>query len=251
MVTEVQYTNIQRVLDDLMEHPMLADLTLEQVVRYTVRFISKHGYNKLYQDKIADLDIHDYRALLPCDVISIIQVKDNKTDICLRSMTDTFGTHIPQEGNCIDPMNNMRAHTPYIPPRKEQYGDGTFKTQGRVLYTSFPEGQVSVAYKAIPVDDDGFPMVIDNEVYLDALEAYIKKQIFTIKFDQQKIPSGVLQNAQQDYAVASKLLLSEFTVPSLSEARTLSAIWNRMILNMREFDNGFINLGNREYLKRH
>ena len=47
MVTEIQYTNIKRVLDDLLDHPMLTDLTLEQVVRHTMRFISKHGYSKL------------------------------------------------------------------------------------------------------------------------------------------------------------------------------------------------------------
>ena len=251
MVTEVQYTNIQRVLESLLDHPMLADLTLEQVVRHTVRFISKHGYNKLYQDKVADIEIHDYRGLLPCDVISIVQVKDTKSDICLRSMTDTFGTHIPQGGDCVDPMNNMRPHMPYIPPRREQFGDWTFKTQGRVLYTSIPEGLVSVAYKAIPVDDDGFPMVIDNEVYLDALEAYIKKQVFTIKFDQQKIPSGVLQNAQQDYAVASKLLLSEFSTPSVSEMETLANIFNTMLPSMHTFRQGFKYNGTKEYLKKH
>lgn len=29
MVTEIQYTSIKRVLDNLLEHPMLRDLTLE------------------------------------------------------------------------------------------------------------------------------------------------------------------------------------------------------------------------------
>ena len=51
MVNEIQYTSIKRVLDNLMDHPMLRDLNLEQVVRYTIRFIQIHGYNKLYQDK--------------------------------------------------------------------------------------------------------------------------------------------------------------------------------------------------------
>lgn len=251
MVTEVRYTTIHRVLDSLKDHPMLADLTLEQAVRYAIRFISKHGYSKLYQDKIADVETHDFRAMMPCDLINIVQVKDLKTGLCLRSMTDNFpmGMQPTPTKDCVDPMNNMRT-MPYIPPRAPMHGDPAFKTQGRVIFTSFPEGMIQIAYKAIPVDEDGFPMLIDNEVYLDALEAYIKKQVFTIKYDQQKIAAGVLQNAQVEYAVASKLLLSEFSTPSPSEAESLAVIWNTMIPRMREFSHGFKDTGTREYLRK-
>ena len=98
---ELQYTNIRRVLDDLTEHPLLRDLTLEQVVRHTVRFIALHGYPKLYQDKVADVEIEDFRGVLPCDLISIVQVKDLKTGVCLRSMTDRF------VGGMIEEMKNI------------------------------------------------------------------------------------------------------------------------------------------------
>ena len=57
MIKEIQYTNIRRVLDNLMEHPLLRDITLEQVVRYVIRFISLHGYPKMFQDKIENVDI--------------------------------------------------------------------------------------------------------------------------------------------------------------------------------------------------
>lgn len=231
MVTEIQYTNIRRVLDDIHDHPMLNNVTLEQVVRYTIKFISKHGYSKLYQDKQEEVEIHDFRGLLPCDLISIIQVKDDKSGICLRSMTDSF---IPKEEAF-----------------RHSHEELAFKTQGRVIFTSFPEGKVTVAYKAIPVDDEGFPLLIDNETYLDALEAYIKKQVFTVKFDQQKIAAGVLQNAQQEYAVAARLLLSEFTVPSVSEMESISRMWESLIPRVRQFDKGYKHLGDREYIRNH
>lgn len=31
MVTNIQYTNIRRVLDDITDHPLLRDVTLEEV----------------------------------------------------------------------------------------------------------------------------------------------------------------------------------------------------------------------------
>ena len=254
MVTEIQYTNIKRVLDDITDHPLLRDVTLEQVIRHTIRFISLYGFPKLYQDKIDTVEIKDFRGLLPCDLISIIQVKDLDTGICLRAMTDTFVPKPPVNGNTPpkDMLNNVNSpEGMYIPPMKKYNEEPSFKTQGRIIFTSFPEGQLEIAYKSIPVDDDGFPLLIDNETYLNALEAYIKVKVFTVKYDIGKIQAGVLSNAQSDYAWAAHLLQSEMTMPSMSEMESITRMLNTMIKPVTPFDNGFKDLGNREYIRRH
>lgn len=245
MVKEIRYVNIRRILDDLLEHPMLSDLTLEQVVRYTVRFIEIFGLPKMYQDKEADIDIHEFRGLLPCDLISIVQVMDTCTGLCLRSMTDTFTPGL------LPPSHTPHTHMPYIPPRAPGYGEGSFKTQGRVIFTSFPEGKVRIAYKAIVVDEDGFPMIIDNEVFIACLEAYIKKFIFTIKFDQGKIAAGVLDNTKQEYAWLAGQLQSELTIPSYSEMQSIQNYITSILPSVKSFDHSFKNLGSREYIRKH
>jgi hypothetical protein len=131
------------------------------------------------------------------------------------------------------------------------HGEPTFKTQGRIIFTSFPEGRVRIAYKAIPVDEDGFPLLIDNENYLAALEAYIKKQVFTVKFDQGKISASVLQNAQAEYSWLAGQLNSEFIIPSMSEMQSITNMITALIPRMREFDKGFRDLGAREYIRKH
>ena len=252
MVTEIQYTNIRRVLDDLLDHPLLKNLTLEQVVRHTIRFISLYGFPQLYQDKIDTVDIKDFRGLLPCGLISIVQVKDCKTGICLRSMTDNFAPGLrskPLREEPKDLLNNMQEE--YIPPRKESIEELTFKTQGRIIFTSFPNGKVEIAYKAIPVDEDGFPLLIDNETYLNALEAYIKVKVFTVRFDTGNMVAGILSNAQTEYAWAAHLLQSEMTTPSVSEIESITRYLNTMIKPVTHFDNGFKNLGDREYRRRY
>ena len=251
MINEITYTNINRVLDSLCEHPMLSDITLEQVVRHTIRFISKHGYAKLYQNKQEDVEIHDFRGMLPCDLISITQVRDNITGISMRAITDSYMPREHKKGKCVDPMNNVNKPKPwYIPSERPFPDEPAFKTQGRVIYTSFPEGLITIAYRAIPIDEDGYPLLIDDETYLDALEAYIKMKVFTVKFDHQKISAGVLQNAQADYAVASRLLMSHMTLPTPAEAEVLARIWNTMLPDMRSFSRGFKHFGEREYLKK-
>lgn len=227
MVNEIKYTSIKRVLDNLLDHPMLSDLSMEKAIKYTLRFISINGFSKLYMDKQTTLKIEDYRALLPCDLVSIIQVKDLKYGICLRSMTDNFMSDKPQ--------------APEL----------SYKVQNRVIFTSFKEGEIEIAYRAIPVDEDGFPLLIDNETYLAALEAYIKKEIFIVKFDQGKISDRVLQYAKQDYAWLAGQLHSEFVIPSVSEMQTITNMYNTLIPRMSEFYNGFKTLGKREMIVNH
>ena len=233
MVKEYQYTNVRQVLDELHRHPLLSDLTLEQVVSYVVSFIGIFGMPKLYQDKEEVLHIEDFRAKLPCDLISINQIKECKTGVCLRSMTDNF---MPRE--------HYDRSTGYKIPQEL-----SFKTQGQVLYVSFKTGDVSVSYKAIPVDKDGFPLLIDNPVFLKALEAYIKREAFTILFDMGKIAPVVLQNTQQQYAWLAGQLQSEFTVPSISEMESIKRSWCTLLQRTSEFNNGFKNNGDQEYIR--
>ena len=233
MIKEYQYTNIRRVLDELHRHPLLSDLTLEQVISYVVSFIGIFGMPKLYQDKEEILHIENFRAKLPCDLISINQIKECKTGVCLRSMTDNF---MPRE--------HYDRSAGYKIPQEL-----SFKTQGQVLYVSFKTGDVSVSYKAIPVDKDGFPLLIDNPVFLKALEAYIKKEAFTILFDMGKIAPAVLQNTQQQYAWLAGQLQSEFTIPSISEMESIKNSWCTLIQRTSSFNDGFRNNGNQEYIK--
>ena len=244
MVREIQYTSISRVLDDLKDDENMQSLTLEQAVRHTLRFMEKFGFPKVYTDKEMTVDIHDFRGLLPCDLISIIQVREEKTGICLRSMTDTFTPGVtppPHPLPTYYPIHRFMRH-----PLEH-----SFKTQGRVIFTSFPEGKVVVSYKAIKVDEDGFPMLIDDEVYLDALEAYITLRVYTAKFRSGKIASPILQEVQQAYAVAAKLLETEFTTPSMSEVESMTRYFNSLIPRVREFDRSFKHLGDRQYIRRH
>jgi hypothetical protein len=233
MVKEYNYINIREALSRVMRHPLLQDVTLESAVQYTLDFIGIFGMPKLYQDKEEIVHIEEFRAKLPCDLISINQIKECKSGVCLRYMTDNF---MPRE--------HYDKNVGYKVPQEL-----TFKTQGQVLYVSFKTGDVSVSYKAIPVDKDGFPLLIDNPVFLKALEAYIKREAFTILFDMGKIAPAVLQNAQQQYAWLAGQLQSEFTIPSQSEMESISRMWNTLIQRTSEFNNGFSSLGNKEYIK--
>lgn len=219
----IHYISIKEVLLQVLDHPMLQDVTLEQAIRYTLQFITKFGFNNIYEDKEVTITIDNYRAVLPCDLVRIIQVK-NKDGICLRSMTDSFN------------------------PNDKSIDNSTYKVQGNIIFTSFKDGDINIAYKAIPVDENGFPLLIDNPLYIETLELYIKNKVFTILFDQGKLNQAVLQNAQQQYAFNAGQLQSEFTIPDYAEMESIKNQWCNIIQNNNHFLRDF-NYNNYQHLK--
>ena len=231
MVKEIDYINIRELLSRVLRHPLLQDFTLEQAIQYTIDFIGIFGLPELYEDKDTEIDICDYRGQLPCDCVQIDMVKDCRTDIPLRSMTAAF--------NPGDKYYNFIKQEPQ------------FKTQGRTIITSFPEGKVRVAYKAIPVDDEGLPLLINNAKYLKALELYVRCQMFTILFDLGKISTQVLQHTEQEYGWAAGQLSEEFKTPSEAEMQSITNMLNQIIVRKNDFYNGYERLGNKEFRKIH
>lgn len=242
MVTERNnFVNIREVLARVTSHPMLKNVNLEQVIRYTTDFIGIVGCPTFYFDKEEKVHIKDYRGVLPCELISINQVKDLKSGICLRSMTDTFFPH----------EHHHHCHGEHPHHHHHLIDDLTFKTQGNIIYTSFRTGEVNISYKAIPTDGDGLPLLVDNVVFLKALELYIKVQMFTNLFDEGKLNANILTHTEQQYAVAVAQCEKEFIMPSESELQSITNMWNTLIPRMRDFDKGFRESGKREYLIKH
>lgn len=225
MINNITYTNIRVILDDCMQHELLQDLTLEQVVGYTIKFNGIFNMPQLYTEKSTFVEIKDYRGKLPCDLVSIKQVRDTRDNLALKELDSTF----------------------FNPNTK----DKAFKTQNMIIFTTFKEGKVEIVYKAVPVDEEGYPMIMDNEKYKNALELYIKKDRFTKYFDNGKLHQSILQNTQQEYAWAAGQLESELKTPSMSQWENISQAHNKLIQKTGEFRKGFETLSTPEIYKTH
>ena len=192
----------------------MQDVPLETIIDYTLDFIWIVGLPNVYEDYLAELTIADYRALLPDNLISINQVMDKKTGVSLRTSTGTFMTydHDTQKSYMYDNV----------------YGsvEPTFKLQGNIIYTTFETGEIAISYKGIPVDEDGFPMIPDHNVFLKTLELYVKKEWFTIQFDLGRITIQSLNNTQQQYAWSVGQCQNQFIMPSISEMELFLSIFS-------------------------
>lgn len=229
----VNYISIRQVLDDLLDHPLLQDLSLERAVNYAIHFIQIVGVPNEFEEKTALINIENYRGCLPCDYYDMMQVRTYKEgEYCprvFRYTTDSFH-HSPNKGD-------------------SDTWDLTYKLQNSIIYTSIKEGTIEIAYHAVKVDKEGYPMIPENSSFIQALELYIKKKVFTILFDQGKINNAVLQNTQQEYAWAVGQAQRDLTMPTIDQMESISNMWTQLLQRNNEHSKGMKSLGRREYIK--
>ena len=224
------YTNIRLILDKIMRHPLMRDISLETAVDYTVDFMKIVGVPSMFMEKTEVVEVKNYRAKLPCDYYQMIQVRKINGPT-FRYSSDSF--HMSE---CKDSNGRDLA-------------DLTYKIQGNIIYTSIEEGEIELSYEAIATDSEGYPLLPDNSSFTRALELYIKKQWFTILFDLGKISPAVLQNVQQEYAWAVGDCQTEFNRLSIDKAESFYNSWRTLLLRDTEHRTGFRNNGTKERLK--
>lgn len=229
----MNYTSIRLIMDRITRHPLLEDIPFETVVDYAAEFMKIVGTPPSFLEKVAKIDINDYRGILPCDYYQVIQVRiidKDKRMGAFRYSTDSFH------------MSNI----------KPEHGGLTYKIQGTCIFTSIEKGQIEMAYMAIPLDDEGYPLIPDNSSYSRALELYIKLQRFTILFDEGKINPQVLSNTQQQYAWAVGQAQTDLIRPTIDQMEAISNMWNKLLPDStKDHDHGYLHEGTKEHIITH
>lgn len=236
-------TTIYNAVSRIKRHPLLNDIPFETILDYLVDFIRIVGCPKLLEEKVSVIEIKDYRGVLPCDYESMIQV---------RTSVETDGKSSEYPGIRQHAAYRYAGDSFHLSSDKYDVGRGgtdlTYKIQGRVIYTSTRNSPIEIAYNAISVDGEGYPLIPDNASFLRAFDSYVKKQWFTILFDLGKISAVVLQQALQDYSWAVGDCETEFNRLSLDKAESLYNSWRTLLVRNTAHKQGFVNTGSKEYI---
>lgn len=230
----MDYTNINVIADRITRNKLLTDVTFETILDYTFEFIKIVGMPKSMFEKTAIVEIEDYKGMLPCDYYKMIQIRTTGGDY-FRESTDSF----------------------HMSPNKELEGNSkrntgiTYKVQGRFIFTSMPNCVIEIAYRALPIDENGFPLIIDNGTYPRALEEYIKMKCFDDLFNEGKVSLQVLQNRQQQYGWAVAQAESDLIRPSLDMMESITNMRTKLLPSKVDHNNGYVTEGAKQYLRTH
>lgn len=223
-MTPYKRISIKQIMDDILDHPMMQDLSFERAIAYAVEFIKIVGMPTAFEQETKTIIVENYAGTegLPDNCYQVLAVrKEGNTPMTLNTSTSVFG------------LSKNNSSSP------------SYVIKGNQIHTSFEEGTIEISYLALP-SDEGYPTIPEIASYIRALELYIKKKWFTILFDLGKLNASIYNNVKQEYAFAVGQAQSELIKPSLDEMEAFTNMWNSLLPRHSAHHFGYSTVGSKE-----
>ena len=239
-----QNISLKTILWKVLNNPLAADLTIEGAAEFAVEAIRLIGAPLIFEDKVTDppLVIENYKAALPDNLLEIrgARIINDLTNldynaIALRYATDIY--HTARDCNTSEEDSH-----PY---------EYTYTVQKGIIYTSIPEGHVQISYRGLSVDDDGYPLVPDNQKVIMALEYYI-----LFRFLEPLWMIGKITDKAFSYIDTKKCFYmggadTSMKLQGPDQLESIMNTINRMIVNNNAFKSFYKGTGEQERIKRY
>lgn len=222
----VKYVSSKEILDRVYSSTGIQeDISYYDVVNWIYSVLELVNYPMQYIPKAigwksnSELDFKNYVFPLPEDfhsldamIINGVQAVPSNSDVhqflnagCCSEKNvspDLSGVFTDNFGNIFSNTEGLNAVNQSI--------NYTFTINNNVVTVNVKEGKACIAYKAYPVDKDGFPLVPDVEKYKMAIEMFIRMKLDYINWRNDPDSKGkyqLYQDSQREY---------EFYVASVS-----------------------------------
>lgn len=105
--------------------------------------------------------------------------------------------------------------------------NGYYYTEMDYIVTSVCDGKIRVHYKAFPVDEDGFPLIPDEENYKEALYWYVRAKMVGAGWDDKQFNEGVLMERFELYGARA---IAKISYPSVEQKDAMVSRMTRLIM---------------------
>lgn len=251
-------------------------LPWQDAVEWIVDAIELIGAPSSLSHKQAKITISNYRGKLPCDLHSIQQAAgsfNGCSPFPMRGTTNTFGpvftcddeqiapeliadtdiasattTPIGQDisGNPVYTFQNGNMSLPETVTDTSQgialSNDPTYSVSESHIFTNFQDGYVFLAYNALAVDDEGFPLIPDNRRFKEAVKSFIRYKIDYMLWRTNDLPRDKFEYSEREWLWYVGSAGNAARMPNADQMQNLL---NAMRLVPRRFEHSsfFRNLG--------
>ena len=250
-----KYTSIKRVISKV-----FSDLDLQENTHRVLDFIEWSGEalkkigafpqmitKTLGKEDLPLLKIYDYQAKLPSDLHTINQVAHARTSHgpfeSMRYATGSFSSN-HEITNVIEDSSDKHSST--------EHGtilsyDLVYNIQGGYIKTNLRDGYLMISYQAIPVDGDGFPLIPDDESFLEALYWYINMKLLYPEFRSGQVRDAIYYDAKSSWNYYRKQAYGNAMMPDGDQLESIKNVWNRLIPDINANKTFFSKTGQQEH----
>lgn len=240
-----KYISIYEVLEKLFRDTGFTDdVNWEDCIVWAGEALDKIGAYQQYLRKVTGdlenpcLDIIDFKAKLPCDFHKLEQIAVN--GYAARYAGNTFH-HIMDGCMCTVQENDTEDVSLFsdawgntftnlsggnLKGLRQPY---TFDINDNYITLNVETGKVCIAYQAIPMDKNGFPLVPDNELYKEAISKYLIMKLDYILWRTGKISDKVFQHSEREWLWYVGAAKAEGRMPNLDKMEQIKNQFIKLI----------------------
>lgn len=130
--------------------------------------------------------------------------------------------------------------------------DYTYLIKGGYIKTNVKEGYLMMAYQAVPTDTEGYPLIPDEQSYIEAIYWYINMKLLYPEWRSGRVRDGIYYDAKRSWAHYSKQAYGNAMMPNGTEQmEAIKNTWLRLVPEIHEQDNFFSTLGQAQIIYNH
>ena len=245
-MTNSNYKSLGSILYKILRNPLCAELTYEDAAEYALECIKLLGAPVIYTTQNEHLQLISYKASLPCNLLYINGIRYfdcdidniNNRPVAMRESTNVY--HLNPEEFDQSPYPFIRNNTEF-----------TYKIQNGIIFTSMEKGILEISYESIATDEDGYPLIPDNEKTSLALEYYIMSRYLEPLYLVGKITDKAYEYIQQKRYFYIPSAYTSLQMPGVDKMESIMNGLNRLIINNSAHQNFFKKYGDKEKIKKH
>jgi len=176
---------IDHLMARLYRNPLLQNVPLYDIVDHLKDFIRLIHLPSKTISKTITLEVKEFRAILPNDLISVKSVKlinGSGDKIRIPVSTEDSIEHL-RDNNTLGNFSSTYSYKVVLP----------------YIYFDVEEGSAEIIYTGIHVDEKGYPILPDIPSLAMAFENFVKLQYFTVLVENNQLSENSLARAEQQY----------------------------------------------------
>jgi hypothetical protein len=176
--------------------------------------------------KVCKIDIENYKGELPIDLFQIETFRHGEKKQLMKFTGDPYFKQL----HCNDsPCLNCPLDLPEL----------RYQINNNFVFVGFEEGELEITYWAIPIDDNGFPLIPDIEDVKRAIEWEIASKLAYKEWINDRLTRDKFQyiEQQRNWYVAKAIISPK--VPDIGKMEAIKNFTLRLIPKINVLDEQF------------
>jgi hypothetical protein len=249
-----KYVSLNRILEKVYQDEGYDhELDWGDALEWTGEALGLIGAPAIYYDKLTgthpltpNIVIAQYRGELPVDFVQVkpAGVRNYDTREVYRTATDTFATAPGTQ--VVNDTNGVKDDTRDIHTINTEK---TYELKSGYIYTNDTDITLELAYKAFMIDDNGFPMIPDNERVIKCIASCITYHTDHRLWRKNKISREVYEHSEREYLWYIGSAGTAMRIPHPDRTESWTKMWVRLNPVLNSHMSSFKFAGNQEDLK--